>query len=355
MSVRLEKEHLRAIIYDYFLEEKFEKKPKKIHEAITAKYGEDVVHVTTIQRWCNDFRFGRDSLEDAPRCGRPCEAVVDKTIEKCRKLIEEDRRISVGTLSTILNVSKGSVQTIISDHLQAKKVNSKWIPKKLSEDQKRERVSCAKLALRLYRQNKVGFLSRIITQDETKFSLWDPPTNQESKSWVFPQEQGHTQPRTSKTRAVSMLSVWWDESGPIDLEFMPNGVTMNGEAYKNSITSLRSVLPQKRRGKISKHPLLLVDNAPPHRYHGAQAAAFTAGFQFITHPPYSPDLAPSDFFLFPALKKFTRGKVWSGVDDLEQAIIEWLEQQPKEWYRKGIEMCLDRWKKVIQANGEYFE
>jgi hypothetical protein len=252
---------MRAIIYDYYLDEKYEKKPREIHRALIIKYGDDLVHVTTVQRWCNDFRFGREELKDAPRCGRPNEAVVDTKIERCKQLIEDDRRISIGTLSTLLNVSVGSVQTILTEHLQAKKMLSKWIPKKLSEEQKHERVQCAGRALKQYRSDKETFLSRIITQDETKFSLWDPPTNQESKTWVFPEERGHSLPRTSKTRAVTMLSVWWDEAGPILIEFMPNGVTMNGEAFAKDITTLRSVLPKKRRGKLVKHPLLLVDNA----------------------------------------------------------------------------------------------
>lgn len=355
MAVTLEREHLRAIIYDYYLEKNFKKKPKLIHEALTAKYGDPIVHIATVKRWCNEFRWGRKDLEDAPRCGRPSEAVVERTIERCRQLIEEDRRISVSSLSIALNVSIGSVHNIIHQHLHAKKLMSKWIPKLLSDDQKGERVSCAKLALRLYRQDKMGFLQRIITQDETKISLWNPPTNQESKSWTFLNETSYPLPRTSKTRAVTMLSVWWDVLGPIHIEFIRAGSTMNGEAYRHSITTLRSLLPRKRRGKLTKKPLLLVDNAPPHRYHGVQAAAVKGGFQFLSHPPYSPDLAPSDFFLFPALKKFTRGKVWRDVEQLEQGVIEWLNQQPVEWYRKGITMCLDRWKQVVSVDGEYFE
>jgi histone-lysine N-methyltransferase SETMAR len=355
MAVQLEKEHFRAIIYDYYLSEKYEKKPAKIHAAIIEKYGEGVLHVTTVQRWCNDFRFGRTSLKDAPRCGRPPEVVVDDNIERCRKLIEADRRISLASIATLLHISEGSAAIIISEHLEAKKLNSKWIPKKLSEAQKQERVTCAKRALRMYRNDKEGFLARIITQDESKFSLWDPPTSSESKSWVFPNEECSSFPRTSKTRAVTMLSIWWDETGPILSEFMPNGVTMNGQAFADSITSLRSILPKKRRGKLTRQPLLLIDNAPPHRAHVAQDAADTCGFQFISHPPYSPDLAPSDYFLFTGLKKYTRGKVWDTVEELEQGIITWLDGQPKDWFKKGIAKLVERWESVILSEGEYFE
>jgi hypothetical protein len=256
MAVQLKKEHFCAIIYDYYLDEKYQKKPAKIHTAIIEKYGQDVLHVTTVQRWCNEFRFGRTSLKDASRCGRPPEVVVDDNIERCRKLIEADRRISLSSIATLLHISKGSAAIIVSEHLEAKKLNSKWIPKKLSDTQKQERVKCAKAALRMYRSEKEDFLARIITQDETKFSLWDPPTSSESKSWVFRDEECSSFPRTSKTRAVTMLSVWWDEIGPILTEFMPNGITMNGQAFADSITSLRSILPKKHRGKLIPQPIL---------------------------------------------------------------------------------------------------
>jgi hypothetical protein len=55
------------------------------------------------------------------------------------------------------------------------------------------------------------------------------------------------------------------------------------------------------------------------------------------------------------LKKFTRAKVWSDVETLEGAVFEWLEQQPKEWYEKGIAMCVERWQKAVKAKGDYFE
>jgi hypothetical protein len=123
---------------------------------------------------------------------------VDDNIERCKKLIEADRRISLASIATLLHISEGSVVIILSEHLQARKLNSNWIPKKLSDIQKQDRVKCAKAALKMYRSEREDFLGRIITQDETKFSLWDPPTSSESKSWVFPNEECSSFPRHSQ-------------------------------------------------------------------------------------------------------------------------------------------------------------
>jgi len=58
-----------------------------------------------------------------------------------------------------------------------------------------------------------------------------------------------------------------------------------------------------RGGKFTKGVLFLHDNAPAHRALGTQKKLVYLGFQCLDHPPYSPDLAPSDYHLFSGLKK----------------------------------------------------
>ena len=54
---------------------------------------------------------------------------------------------------------------------------------------------------------------------------------------------------------------------------------------------------------VTKRVLLLHDNAPAHRLLAAQKELAYLGFQCLDHPPYSPDLAPSEYHLFPGIKK----------------------------------------------------
>jgi len=58
-----------------------------------------------------------------------------------------------------------------------------------------------------------------------------------------------------------------------------------------------------RGGKVTKGVLFLHDNGPGHRALATQKKLAYLGFQWLDHPPYSPDLAPSDYHLFPGLKK----------------------------------------------------
>jgi len=70
---------------------------------------------------------------------------------------------------------------------------------------------------------------------------------------------------------------------------------------------MKDILKEKRRGKITKGVLFLHDNAPAHQALATQMKLAYLGFHCLDHPPYSPDLAPSDHRLFPGLKKQLKG------------------------------------------------
>ena len=76
----------------------------------------------------------------------------------------------------------------------------------------------------------------------------------------------------------------------------------------------------------------------------------------MRHPPYSPDLAPSDYHLFPNLKKkHLRGQRFSTDDELKSAAEEWLKGQSELFYFTGIEKLRDRYKLCIDKGGDYVE
>ena len=91
------------------------------------------------------------------------------------------------------------------------------------------------------------------------------------------------------------------------LDFLPKRSTITGVYYANLLDQLRTAISEKRRGKLSKGALLQQDNARVHTCKVAMDALERNGYELIPHPAYSPDLAPSDFFLFPNLKKDIRG------------------------------------------------
>jgi histone-lysine N-methyltransferase SETMAR len=84
--------------------------------------------------------------------------------------------------------------------------------------------------------------------------------------------------------------------------------------------------------ELSAGVLLLHDNAPVHMSSKSQAAVRQCGFQQLSHPPYSPDQAPSDYFLFRVLKNFLRGKRFSSDEEVKEAVTTWFEEQSKDFF-----------------------
>jgi len=105
-----------------------------------------------------------------------------------------------------------------------------------------------------------------------------------------------------------MCTIFRDAEAILLIDFMPQKVTITGVYYADLLHKLRLSIKEKRRGKLTKAPLLLHDNAPAHRSHVRQAAILESGFEEMHHLPYSPDLAPSNYYLFPNLKQHPRGQ-----------------------------------------------
>ena len=79
------------------------------------------------------------------------------------------------------------------------------------------------------------------------------------------------------------------------------------------------------------------------------------GFEILPHPPYSPDMAPSDFYLFPKLKSHLRGTQNGSNEGLIEAVNEYFGNQEKAFYFEGIKKLKQRWAKCIALKGNYIE
>jgi len=93
-----------------------------------------------------------------------------------------------------------------------------------------------------------------------------------------------------------------DQDGILLIEYLPKGQTINAEYYSSLPVQLQDIWKEKRRGKVTKWVMFLHDSAPTHRALATQKKLAYLGFQCLDHPPNSPNLAPSDYHLFPGLK-----------------------------------------------------
>ena len=101
--------------------------------------------------------------------------------------------------------------------------------------------------------------------------------------------------------------------------------------------------------------MLLQVNAPVHTAQVAMAEAESCSFELLPQAPYSPDLAPSDFYLFLKLKSHICGRHFPNDDDIIDAVSEYLEAQDTAFLPVGIAKLEHRWAKCIEVPGDYVE
>ena len=75
----------------------------------------------------------------------------------------------------------------------------------------------------------------------------------------------------------------------------------------------------------------------------------------IPQPPYSPDLAPCDFILFPRTKGQMKGKSFADVSEVKKKTLEVLNNISTEEFQKCFQQWEKRRHKCIESKGEYFE
>ena len=148
-----------------------------------------------------------------------------------------------------------------------------------------------------------------------------------------------------------MLSVWWDFQGVVYFELLPLNTTVNATLYCSQLENFRRALLNKRpgHGKVR----LLVDNAKPHTAKATREKLEKVRWEVLAHPPYSPDLAPSDYHLFRAPSNHLRGKKFEKEDHLKKDIETFFASKSPDFYENGLNDLPRRWEAVVDNDGEY--
>ncbi|CAF1345953.1 unnamed protein product [Rotaria magnacalcarata] len=147
----------------------------------------------------------------------------------------------------------------------------------------------------------------VITGNESRFYHYDPELKEQSKVWMSTTDPRPTKVYRNKSAGKRMVAIFFVKSGLIKFVPLETGATVNATA--------------------ERYP----------------------------NPPYSPDLSPCDFFLFPKLKKQLRGIWFNDDNEMLTALEQAIDNLTKEHYKKCFEDWFIRMHKCIDANGQYFE
>ena len=144
---------------------------------------------------------------------------------------------------------------------------------------------------------------------------------------------------------------FFDVHGIVHAEFSQQGQTINQHVYKNILRRLmRSVWEKRRELWETGSWLLHRDNAPAHNALGFWEFLAKSNIAILEQPPYSPDLAPWDFFLFPKLKEVIKGTCFQDSEAIKTALTRELRVIPEEFFQECVEAWQRRLEKCIRAH-----
>ena len=156
-------------------------------------------------------------------------------------------------------------------------------------------------------QSDRNFLKNMITGDETWIFEYNPETKRQSKEWHTSASPHLKKARLSKPKIKSMLICFFDSQGIVHAEFVPQGQTLSQFYHCEILERLRKRVVRVGPS-FADNWMLHHDNAPCHTAITVIEFLAKKGFPVVPQPPYSPDLSPCDFFLFPKLKFHLKGR-----------------------------------------------
>jgi histone-lysine N-methyltransferase SETMAR len=127
-------------------------------------------------------------------------------------------------------------------------------------------------------------------------------------------------------------------------ELVPDGRTINAGVYSQQLEKMYMVL-------VEKYPVLVnqkEDNACPHMAKKTlQKIEELEGIELLPHPGFSPDLAPSDYYLFRSMAQFLHSRKFQSVADVEVAIEEFFASKDKEWFYQAFKELVEKWMRPL--------
>ncbi len=310
---------------------------KEIYESIIEAYGENSISLRTVQDRTQKCKQGDYSIFDLPRSGRPPK---DELVQKIKDILQEDPYLSTKKISKKVGADSKTVKKILTINLSMSKVNFKWVPYQPTPEIKAKRVEIAQKLYNFLSNSNERKLNKVLTQDESWFYL----VNQRNSMWL---ENGRPRPfKVKQTIGAKklMVSFIWGRTGFKGITMLPIGQKFNKAFFSEN------VLGDLAKSINTKGYFLHLDNARPHLTHEKYDEL---GIIRLDHPAYSPDLAPSDFFLFGYLKKLLEGQIFDNENELFEKIKELSYEIPTDVLKSVYDEWIKRLLIVIEREGDY--
>ena len=152
-----------------------------------------------------------------------------------------------------------------------------------------------------------------------------------------------------------MVLIFWNPHYFYLVKLLPYGMKFNSNYFINEILEPINEMITPLREEIDQNIILHFDNARPHNSNKVIQYLESHGMDRAPQPLFSPEIAPSDFYLFGYIKKMLQGHSYDTPDDLLSAITEILNNISPDALVKVFLNWHERLKQLIDKNGDYIE
>ena len=309
--------HIRhCLLYEFQLGHSASQATSNICRAL----GPGTISQPTAHRWFKRFSSQNYDLEDEPRSERSDKLVLDGL----KELVERDPRQTIRCLASTFGCSHTTIERRLSE-MGYRSMLGGWVPHDLTWSQQNQRIDICTNLLSLRRTYQ--WIDHLITGDE-KWILYTNITKR--LQWVGPNQAPLLTAKPELHEKKIMLSVWWDVKGVVYWELLPSNTTITAEVYCLQLENLKLELETHWPGHGKVY--FLHDNARPHVAKSTRKKLLDFGSEVLPHPPYSPDLAPSDYYyyLFRSLNNSLRGKKFDKDEDIFLYLKHFFASHPNE-------------------------
>jgi histone-lysine N-methyltransferase SETMAR len=154
----------------------------------------------------------------------------------------------------------------------------------------------------------------------------------------------------------SDFDTFWEAQGPILEHCQERGTTVNSVRYSEMLWDhMKPAILTKRLGLLSKGVAMLHGNTRPHTAAHTAVSVRHLNFKVLKHPPYSPDLASSDYHPFDLISDPLRGRHFASDQEVKEAVRPWLVTQSKTSFSEGTRKLVDFWTKCVEKDKSYIE
>ena len=188
--------------------------------------------------------------------------------------------------------------------------------------------------------------------NESWIYCYDPETKRQRSQWKHAGSPRLKKARQSKSTHRLLMIPFYDSTGMIYMHWVPTGQTVNKEYYVEVLREFRKRFRRKRPALFkSGQRHFQQDNAPIHNSILVTDYLTKMDIKTVPHPPYSPDVAPCNFSLFPKL----RGCHYETIEEMKEAVTKVIDMLTQEDFDGAFQKLLEQHDKCIAARGDYFK